>query len=88
MSELNLTLTAKPSTVLTGVNWTQNATILHRRAAAATAAAVAAIQPSMCEMHHGAMIFVVWKLDRRWRRLSVQYTSTSDETSRDAWGNV
>jgi len=43
MSELNLTLTAKPSTVSTGVNWTQNATILHHRRNATAAAAVAAV---------------------------------------------
>lgn len=51
MSELKLTLTAKPFVVLTRVKWAQNATILHYgRSAKCTAA-----------------VFVVSKLYRRWR---------------------
>lgn len=52
MSELNLTLTAKPFTVLTRVKWAQNATILHYTTKVRNAP---------------PPVFVVWKLDRRWR---------------------
>lgn len=55
MSEVNLTLTAKPFTVSTRVKWAQNATILHYVAA-------------KCEMHRGSLITVFVhrseKLDR------------------------
>lgn len=56
MSEVNLTLTAKPFTVSTRVKWAQNATILHYVAA-------------KCEMHRGSLVAVFVrlseKLDRR-----------------------
>ena len=60
MSEVNLTLTAKPFTVSTRVKWAQNATILH-------------YVEAKCEMHRGSLITVfVRRSEKLDRSVSVQ----------------
>lgn len=60
MSEVNLTLTAKPFTVSTRVKWDQNATILH-------------YVEAKCEMHRGSLIAVfVRRSEKLDRSVSVQ----------------
>ena len=60
MSEVNLTLTAKPFTVSTRVKWAQNATILH-------------YVEAKCEMHRGSLIAVfVRRSEKLDRSVSVQ----------------
>lgn len=68
MSELNLTLTAKPSTVSTGVNWTQNATILHRHHHRRHRCRCRGRgRCAKCTAFADAMVFVVCKTgSRRW----------------------
>lgn len=82
MSELNLTLTAKPSTVSTGVNWTQNATILHRHHHRRHRCRCRG-RCAKCTAFADAMVFVVCKTgSRRWMTAPWN-TSVSGRTSRE-----